>query len=578
MISKKESVCYESDASRLSGKPEKAIMPKTLSEVQSIVRANNIDIVPRGSGTGLSGGAVPNNSLVIDMSGMNKVTNFSPSKKTVHVESGITLKELNERLNPYFLEFPIDPANKGVSTIGGMIATNCSGDRSMRYGTIRDWIEEIEYINGRGELMKTSKADLMDICGMEGITGIIIGATIKLAPIIKRSASAFQTNNLDELLSIARTLKSEKEVVILELFSPLVSKFLGLPEKYNLIIEFNSDRGKIKGQDYDEIIKFRENIYFSIYKEGYYNSEDPKLFFDKLKEFMMYLDDNQIPYIGHLGAGVIIPFFKDNEKNKREAAIEFIKKIKGTPGKYGIGLLKKSFIEPFQAKMIQRVKVRYDPFLKLNKGKVIDINEEYVSKRYKSKKTLQENKDISGEDITAKEVIKEIEKEEKTPEKKIDEIIEEAKTPEEKMNRLIEVAKEEEIKLNVEKEEDIENKDLKFASSKEYSENEVKTRINDYEKTFKSELTDEKKHAVEEIAKNIPRDIVKREKNNLVDYREIQNIMTGKSSGFSNSPVSRGKIIVNDNLDRKSENLDDKELIDRIMGNKSKNGDNKNAS
>ena len=93
-MNKKEMSCYETDASRLKGIAEKVFSPETIEEVQKIVKNTKLDIVPRGSGTNIVGGCVPNNSIIIDMSKMNKVTNFLPLRKTVRVEAGITLKEL----------------------------------------------------------------------------------------------------------------------------------------------------------------------------------------------------------------------------------------------------------------------------------------------------------------------------------------------------------------------------------------------------------------------------------------------------------------------------------------------------
>ncbi|MBR9704066.1 FAD-binding protein [Candidatus Pacearchaeota archaeon] len=409
MVNKKEAVCYESDSSEIDGKVGKVIIPNDIKEIQVIINNSNLDICPRGSGTGLSGGCVPNESLVLDLSKIDFITNLSLSKKTVKVGCGITLKELNEKLEPYGYEFPIDPANRGISSIGGMIATNASGDRSFKYGRMREWIEEIEYINGRGEVIKTSKADLNDVCGMEGLTGVIVSATLKISPIINRSASAFQTNDLKELLNISRKLKSEKSIVILELFSPIVSRLIGLPEKYNLIVEFNSDRGKIKGNEYDEIVKYRENIYYTMYKENYLISEDPKFFYDKLEDFITFLDDNRIPYIGHMGEGVVIPFFKKNETKLREETINLMMKMKATSGKYGIGLIRKYYIDGFSKKIIYRVKLRHDPFMKMNKGKFVDNFEGVIHKREKeSLKNDGVNGVNEGEDMTSKEVINRI--------------------------------------------------------------------------------------------------------------------------------------------------------------------------
>jgi len=80
--------------------------------------------------------------------------------------------------------------------LGGVVAMNSAGLMGG-YGRIKEWIEEIEFVNGRGELVKIGKADLSDVCGMEGITGVIIKVKLKLIPVTKKSASIFQTDEIE---------------------------------------------------------------------------------------------------------------------------------------------------------------------------------------------------------------------------------------------------------------------------------------------------------------------------------------------------------------------------------------------
>src|SRR4030042_2386019 len=193
MITKKEMVCYNTDASRLIGNTKSVFFPKTVKEVQKIIKTSKLDIIPRGAGSEKVGGVIPNNSVVVDMSKMNKASNFNLLKRTVCVEAGITIRELNEKLNKMGFEFPIQTNNQGISSIGGMIALNQIGNREMKYGKMKDWVEEIEFVDGRGEIRKIGKSEIVDVCGMEGITGIIISAVLKIFPKIKRSISIFQS-------------------------------------------------------------------------------------------------------------------------------------------------------------------------------------------------------------------------------------------------------------------------------------------------------------------------------------------------------------------------------------------------
>ena len=440
MVTKKEIFAYQTDASRLIGEASKVVFPSTIEEVQTLVKNSDTTIVPRGAGTNFVGGCIPNNSLIMDLNKLNKVKEFSP-KGTVYVEAGVTLKELNQKLEPLGFEFPIQPLNQGVSTIGGMIATNASGSRAMKYGQMKDWIDAIDFVNGRGEIMKTSKADLMDICGMEGITGIIVGAKLRIIPLIKRSASLFQSDDLEEIMSISRRLKLEKDVCSLDLISKQISQLINFPEKYNLIIEFDSERGKIKDDDYQKIINLRDKLFFTMAKNEYVNSEDPKLFLDKIKEFVLYLEANKIPYFSNVGFGIVHPFFKDTEQNKRNDIRELMKKTDVKLGNYGIGITRKEFVETFTEKIIHRVKLRNDPFGKLNNGKIINIE------HLPNFRARQAPKTITGEDLSAKRMIKELSEPVKTPtEIKSPQIIKQDISPSQKMTELIKKTEKEEVK------------------------------------------------------------------------------------------------------------------------------------
>jgi len=480
-MNKKEITCYETDASRLIGKAEKVVFPKTIKEIKDFIKTADLDIVPRGAGTSLVGGCIPNNSLIIDVSKMNKVLNLDKANHSIYVEAGVTLKELNEKLNSFNFEFPINPLNHGISSLGGMIATNASDNKSMRYGDMSDWIKEIDFINGRGDLIKISKSDVKDVCGMEGINGIIAGAKLKIIPKINRTLSVFQSDKLEEVLSITRRLKLEKEVISLELFSKELSKILNLPEKYHLLVGFDSDRGKIKNGD---ILKIRDNLFFMLYKNEYYNIENGKFFFDNLEEFINYLEQNRIFYFANLGSGVVYPIFKDDEEEKRQEILEFLKKKNIKTNLFGIGLVKKEFTEGFDMKVIQRVKLRYDPFNKFNKNKLIRV-EGGIFETYKIKKKKE--------------------------------------SPEKKMESLIKNA------------EEIEKESL-----------EIKQIIKDYEDTFDSELSKDKMKIIEDIAKDIPKkiseemfkntEIPKKENNEIKDTNDF-NI-----DNLDNKIEKRGKL------------------------------------
>jgi len=499
MVTKKEMVCYNTDASRLIGNAQKVFSPKTVKEIQKIVQTPNLDIVPRGAGSEKVGGVIPDNSIVVDMSNMNKVLNFDISKRTICVQAGITIRELNERLNKIGFEFPIQTNNQGISSIGGMVALNQVGNRGMKYGKMKDWIEEMEFVNGRGELMKINKSDIMDVCGMEGITGIIISVVLKIIPEIKRSASLFQSDNINEIFSVLRRLKSEKDISSLNLFPPKVSKLLKLPEKYHIVIEFDSERGKIKGEKYKIFSKFNDKVYFSLASGGYYSSEDPLFFFDKLKDFALFLEENNIPYFSKIGAGIIYAFFKDNEKEKKQEVIKMINKMGGKIGEYGVGLIRKHLKENIEKKVIQRIKIRHDPFRKINMNKVIDAD-------FKSDLGFEPKPNSMPSGVHHLKPMEKEELEELKPfivKKDAFKSIEKIKNPEEKMEAFIE-----KVELIDRSKQDWDLKPEQDLSLQQPQTYEIKAKLKDYESTYESELKDEKKKKIEEFAKNITQDII----------------------------------------------------------------------
>ena len=536
MVTNKEIICYETDASRLKGKAERIIFPKSSDELISAIRIANLDIVPRGSGTSAMGGTIPNNSIIIDMNKMDKVLGFNRLNLIVHVEAGVSIKELNEKLNAVGFEFPINPLNDS-STIGGMVALNVSDSRSMKYGKMKDWVEEIEFVNGKAELIKTTKADLLDVCGMEGITGIIARIKLKVIPKIERSASIFQSDNLDEVLSIFRRLKSENDVVMLDFFPRSIADMLGLVDKHHLIIEFDSDRGKIKGENYKKIISLKDKVYYSLMERGYYQSQDPKFFLDKVKDFILFLEDIKVPYFAHLGSGIVHPFFKDSELEKQRRVIEVIKRMGGKPAEYGIGLKRKDFLDDFEKKIIGRVKSRYDPYGKLNKGKVIDFEGKINVGRHLQPLERHDIGKIKPFIDREKERILEFTK---TPEEKIQELISEAELIEEQ-----EEIYDEEGSSSYDYNEEIEKEEAEEPINKqleveEQVEEQVKEQspldiIEDYKQTFESELEGEKKFRVEEFAKNVAkqnlsRDVRRNVEQNLIQENKIEIEKKGKIS------------------------------------------------
>lgn len=369
---KNEKIVYETDASQVKGKAVDVLQPKNLQELKLAVK-NNAKICIRGGGTGLVGGAVPQDEVVLDISLLDKIENLDVERRTVDVEAGVILDDLNNYLERYGLEFPVNPSSHAVCTLGGMMATNAVGSRAIKYGKTSEWVNSVEVVNSNGELDKKSKTELSDFVGMEGTTGVIYKANLKLA--YKRqtaSASLFSADYIGEIIDRTRDLKRNPVVSMIEFLDKRVSEMVGLPFKYHIIVEFESNDGELKGEKYKEIIETRDRVYPILAEKGYTRIEDPKILLDRFDKLFTYLESYDVPVFGHLSVGILHPCFSKEQKKFIPEIMQLTKKLSGhISGEHGIGLLKREFVDVNDRKLLSAIKNRIDPENKFNNGKVI---------------------------------------------------------------------------------------------------------------------------------------------------------------------------------------------------------------
>jgi FAD/FMN-containing dehydrogenase/Fe-S oxidoreductase len=159
---------YATDASHYQIMPLGVVTPRNMAEAEraiAIARAERCSILPRGGGTSQSGQTV-NESLVIDCSKyLNNMLELDVAARRCVVEPGIVLDELNRRLKPHGLWFPVDISTASRATIGGMTANNSCGARSLRYGNTRENVRSIEALlaDGSKTWFGPVAADLPDI-------------------------------------------------------------------------------------------------------------------------------------------------------------------------------------------------------------------------------------------------------------------------------------------------------------------------------------------------------------------------------------------------------------------------------
>jgi glycolate oxidase len=191
-----ERCCYAGDASQIAGLPDFVVRPESTSQVSRILRLcseRQIPVTARGAGTGLAGGCSPVlGGIVLDMSGMNRILEMDIENQQVIVEPGVVAEKLNSALKPFGFFFPPDPGSLAMCTLGGMISCNSSGMRSVKYGTVRNYVLDLEVVLADGRVIQTGKKVLKSsagydltrlFAGSEGTLGIITRAGLKIAPL-----------------------------------------------------------------------------------------------------------------------------------------------------------------------------------------------------------------------------------------------------------------------------------------------------------------------------------------------------------------------------------------------------------
>jgi glycolate oxidase len=185
------------------GMPSAVVFPKTTAEVahiMAIASDGKIPITARGSGTNLSGGAIPVQSgIVLCLTQMNQIIEISTADRYAIVQPGVVNADLQHALHPFNFFFPPDPSSYSVSTIGGNIAEDAGGPRCLKYGVTHDYILGLEVVLSSGKIVRLGSRNVKDVtgyrpaglfCGSEGTLGIVTEATLKIVPMPKARRTA----------------------------------------------------------------------------------------------------------------------------------------------------------------------------------------------------------------------------------------------------------------------------------------------------------------------------------------------------------------------------------------------------
>jgi glycolate oxidase len=186
---------YESDGlTAFAATPRAVVVPVTREEVVAAVRVCAVWAVPfmaRGSGTSLSGGAVPvEDGLVIAMNQMNRILRLDPQARLAVVEPGVINLAVSQAAAPHGLYFAPDPSSQQICTIGGNVAFNSGGAHCLKYGMTANHVIGATIVTPTGEILECGGESVESLgpdclglfCGSEGLFGIALELTLRLIP------------------------------------------------------------------------------------------------------------------------------------------------------------------------------------------------------------------------------------------------------------------------------------------------------------------------------------------------------------------------------------------------------------
>jgi len=216
LAAKGERAAYEGDAYPLEkAQPLATVLPRTTAQVAAVVKlcaAQGLPFAPRGAGTGLAGGTLCPDGVLIGLARMNRILEIDLRNRRLTAQAGAVNIELTKAVAGDGFLYAPDPSSQGASTLGGNIANNAGGPHTLKYGVTVNHVLAVELVLPDGAVMtlgdKTEDANGYDLLGLtvgsEGTFGIVTQATVRLT----RRAQAVRT-----LLAIFDTVDEATQTV-----------------------------------------------------------------------------------------------------------------------------------------------------------------------------------------------------------------------------------------------------------------------------------------------------------------------------------------------------------------------------
>lgn len=432
---KEDLICYAYDAMNLSLLPDAVFFPANTDDVMKLLKVaseNRIPVIPRGAGSGLTGGSIPvNGGIVISFEDMRRIKKIDHENLTAVVEPGLVTGELHKKVESMGLFYPPDPASLEFCTIGGNVAENAGGLRAVKYGVTKDYVLGLEAVLPGGTVLKIGLETVKGVVGYdlvrlfvgsEGTLGVITEVILKLIP--KPPAKiTFLASFRDVNCALHSVTDVFKEGIlpstiefIDKICIDLINNYLNLGISHDavalLLIEddgniesvrhnadvierilknnsaFNIEKAE-SPERVQQLWKARRGISPSLARVAPFKlNEDVTVPRSRLAELLKSTYEIgkkynvKIANFGHAGDGNIHVnvLYKDiNEKNRADMAVKEIMErtveLNGTiSGEHGIGIAKKPYIgievKDEQMRIMKKIKGVFDPDNILNPGKI----------------------------------------------------------------------------------------------------------------------------------------------------------------------------------------------------------------
>ncbi|MEU5851296.1 FAD-binding oxidoreductase [Saccharopolyspora shandongensis] len=419
------------------GEPLAVVRATSTDDVVAAVRICaelGVPVVPRGAGTGLSGGAnAIDGCVLISFEGMNEILEINPREQLAVVQPGVVNDDLRAACREQGAWYPPDPASSPWSTIGGNVATNAGGVCCVKYGVTRDYVLGMEAVVGNGEVVRLGRRTAKgvagyDLCGLfvgsEGTLGVITEITVKLLPGL-RAPERTVVGYFDSLVAAGEAVAAVAAAGIVPSALELLDqhclkavdewKNMGLSAEANVLLLGRSDTPGAAGEqevdgllccfdeagatwsarstdehEADALFAARRLAYPALERLGPLLTEDVCVPRAKVPEMLGRIEaaaqrhDTQIANIAHAGDGNLHPLIitqpgDDAARLRAQRAFDDIVTdaiaMGGTvTGEHGVGLLKRkglhAELSPAVIGMHHAVKNALDPAGIFNPGKV----------------------------------------------------------------------------------------------------------------------------------------------------------------------------------------------------------------